>query len=284
MSLIMLQQLGRFWEKASYAAAAPLRFVEADEIAPGNLYACPLPPGLGKLLPAASLTALSSPPNEPWSPLRNCGVLVETAAGSRSAALGLLEDLRKLLRPGAQPLVHVGAAHAGGFSLDGVLGPPPPHAFPPAGLEVYRIRRADIVAEAQLVGFAGDGEQLHRGRMTIQLQGSAAIMPPPLVGFSLQHDGAGDVTSASVQVDRAGLQMLLRAGAAGGPLITAGIDLAAVGDLGQLQTAIAGLSGQHAGWQSSVIDAQQLLRSAADLAGHHELAALSAARPVAVYA
>lgn len=114
-------QLGRHWA-ANTALAGGLTFCEADASAPSNLYACPLPVGAHRLLPAASVTLERPAASDPSLRVQTIDLAVEARAATDAVAMAMLTDLHGLLWPTDGPFVH----HATHFGqrVDGVIGIP----------------------------------------------------------------------------------------------------------------------------------------------------------------
>lgn len=135
--IALCEQLGRHWSLRS--AIGSLAFIEAADDAPGAIYAAPLPELASRAATACSLTPGPSTSEGGSSPVIVLTIIAEAHAPTLREAVGLLLDLRDVVRPGGLPMVEQGVQR--------ILGAPTLAAGGTAA--AWRIIDAEIVSEPQ---------------------------------------------------------------------------------------------------------------------------------------
>lgn len=249
------QQLGRYFAQNG-AFVDPITFVEEADSTAGHVYACALPEKSRRNASALSITpAVAQPPTEGDSKARRILVVCEARADTRKTAQTILEDLRRIARPGGKSFIMPPFDSGGDFDMRGVIGPPPPSVFgASATMPVFRVLGIEIVADVQpVIVEASDDAKAIGGQgsatLTLALTLIPASMPAPINAFRAWNSLSSPATVEVRGVNGRARQMIFRVEAGGGVWITQTIDLAGLASLTELYAAIGALGN---GWTSEV--------------------------------
>lgn len=234
----LCRQVARHWALHT-SAAGGLAFVEPTAHAAGNIYAAPLPPRIHRMSPACSLTvapALGAAGNEA---MRSIGLLCRAEAGTESAALDMLAELRSILRPEERPWR---------LGYDGeILGPP---AVASGGTApAWRLLTVDVLSEAQPANFGATPAATIDGESAAQMTLALGAVPARLRhAVSIYRECEG-MEAATVAVTATALVLTWQPGELE-PVDTEEIPLA-----GHTITSLAAAVGAIDGWHTAALSA-----------------------------
>lgn len=254
---VLLAQLCRHFAQAT-SLVGGLVYNDLGETTPANLYAGPMPPREFRLGTAVGFASVSVTGGEDpgMSPVVTHTVSVECRAPTRQAAVGVLNDLLRVLRPQDRPFVWRPPQDAGAtFERQGVIGAPSVSET----ATIWRVIAIEVSgspepADIELSSASDDG--LGSAILTLQVIAVPDEMPAPATVLSVWHGGAGGVVEAQARVTMApgggASQLLLRTRTiAGGAWASRAVELDQVyASWEALRSEIAG-----GGWTATVDEA-----------------------------
>lgn len=252
------EQLALYWSRFGQL---PLLAADDGHAAASNLWSVPLPRRDHRAALAASLTIGATVPQAGYEIETRTAVVVHARGDTLDAAMELLTDLRRLVRPGERPLVYVPAVPtSAGVPLRGCLGLPEgePQWDDGSTLDVWRVLAIDLVAEPQpgsLADFVGSGPRDGQAdaTMTLGVTMTPATLTAPTTWLQIWNTVHA---YAAVEVTPDGLLRLL-AGTTANTAISRGIDLELVGSISELEQEI-----EQDGWQVLIDPGFELLTDA----------------------